>query len=183
MWISVYMSGFVTQYPLELRDRQFKGVAKVELLPSPAAVSRSPTNATTNATSATTDAVIQEGSVGTPGGINLSGAAAESNGQGQISRYEAPMMSNGEIAFGYLTAKQSTQGHQLCSIELTEIQKLRTKGDMLDTSNATSAAFDQTMQRLLEKVNPESIAIKTDENGGPDASEVARFRQQKGLQE
>jgi hypothetical protein len=39
------------------------------------------------------------------------------------------------------------------------------------------------MQRLLEKVNPESIAIKTDENGGPDASEVARFRQQKGLQE
>jgi len=80
MEISVYMSGFVTQYPLELRDRQFKGVAKMELLSPPAAVSRSPTNATTNATPATTDAVIQEGSVGTPGGINLSGAAAESGG-------------------------------------------------------------------------------------------------------
>jgi hypothetical protein len=79
-------SGFVTQYPLELRDRQFKGVAKVELLPPPAALSGSPTNATTNATPATTDAVIQAGSVGTPGGINLSGAAAESSGQGQISR-------------------------------------------------------------------------------------------------
>jgi hypothetical protein len=54
---------------------------------------------------------------------------------------------------------------------------------MLDTSNATSAAFDQKMQRLLEKVNPEFIAIKTDENGEPTVSEVARFRQQKGLQE
>jgi len=100
-----------------------------------------------------------------------------------IKRFVSPIILNGEIAVGYLTAKQSTQGHRLYSIELTEIQKLRTKGDMLDTSNATSAAFDQKMQRLLEKVNPESIAIKTDENGEPDASEVARFRQQKGLQE
>jgi hypothetical protein len=100
-----------------------------------------------------------------------------------IKRFVSPIILNGEIAVGYLTAKQSTQGHRLYSIELTEIQKLRTKGDMLDTSNATSAAFDQKMQRLLEKVNPEFIAIKTDENGEPDASEVARFRQQKGFQE
>jgi len=71
-------SGFVTQYPLELRERQFKGVAKVELLPPPAAVSGFPTNAATNATPAATDAVNQAGSVGTPGIFNLSGTDTKS---------------------------------------------------------------------------------------------------------
>ena len=96
-----------------------------------------------------------------------------------IKRFVSPIILNGDIAVGYLTAKQSAQGHRLYSIELTEIQKLRTKGDMLEVSNATSAAFNEKLRLLTDKVNPKSITIKTDGNGEPSVYEVARFRKEK----
>jgi hypothetical protein len=104
-------SGFVTQYPLELRNRQFKGVAKVEILPPPAAVSGSPTNATTNATPATTDAVDQAGSVGTPGDSNLSGVESKSRPQGQAmldvdANTGLPLNKNGTVTIFHATTAE-----------------------------------------------------------------------------
>jgi hypothetical protein len=69
------------------------------------------------------------------------------------------------------------------SVELTEMRKLRGKGDILETSDTTPAAFYERLRRLVDKVNLESISIKTDKNREPTVSEVARFRQQKSFQE
>ncbi len=97
-----------------------------------------------------------------------------------IKRFAAPFIVSNEAAIAYMTIKDSVEkGHRIYSVELTEMRKLRGKGDILKTSNTTPAAFDEKLRRVVDKVNPDSISIKTDKNGEPTVSEVARFRLEK----
>lgn len=99
-----------------------------------------------------------------------------------IQRFAAPFIVSNDVAVAYMTVKESmANGHRIYSIELTEMRKLRGKGDILEISDTTPAVFDEKLRRLADKVNPKSITIKTDGNGEPSASEVARFRQEKGF--
>ncbi|MDR2674456.1 MAG: hypothetical protein LBC18_06205 [Opitutaceae bacterium] len=76
-----------------------------------------------------------------------------------IKRFAAPVIFEGETAAAYITAKESVRhGHRIYSLELTEIKKLRDKGEMPSGSpegRLAPGAFEEIERRLLAKVNPE----------------------------
>ena len=84
-----------------------------------------------------------------------------------IKRFVAPLRSGNEVLLAYLTAKESVEhGHRVYSLELTEIEKLRNKGGT-PFGDTTSAAFDETMHRVMQKVNPEAVSKVVNAQGRP----------------
>lgn len=68
-----------------------------------------------------------------------------------IKRFAAPILFNGETAIAYITAKESVSaGHRIYSLELTEIEKLRSMGGTLDERTATGASVNKIANMLAE---------------------------------
>lgn len=76
-----------------------------------------------------------------------------------IKRFAAPILFDGETAIAYITAKESVRaGHRIYSLELTEIERLRDKGNRLDAQGdqrATHGAFQEKLQTLGNTLNEE----------------------------
>lgn len=86
-----------------------------------------------------------------------------------IKRFVASIRYGNDVAFAYITAKESVQnGHRIYSLELESVNAVE---GMLATlrkqSPASTTLTEGGLRKIAESVNPSSVSKIVDENGEP----------------